>query len=388
MIDCKILSANIKKYRQQKHYTQADLAGLMFVTPQTVSKWEKGLAIPDIVKLDKLCDLLGVGISDILEEQHVKKHHYYIGIDGGGTKTEFALFDRTGTVLGRMLLSGSNPNVSGFDKACRTLKQGIDALLAISPDVDAIFGGIAGSIPGENKGKLTAFLKKQYPACHILVDSDIQNVIYSSRVHEKCIAGIIGTGSVVYAHNAEGTFRVGGWGYLFDGSGSGYDIGRDVISACFAYDDGLAEYSELVRLCEVRLGMHASAMMDQIYQMGKDGIASFAGIAFEAYRSGDPVAAEILRRNARHLSALANHAYRAYDCGDTLILSGGLTFFSDIYDPLIKEELDPAIKTVYMTRPQIYGACRKCLYAFDIPFDENEFDQNFDNDYRRLKEND
>ena len=48
------LSENLKKYRILKNLTQEDVAGYLGITPQSVSKWERGESYPDITLLPAL----------------------------------------------------------------------------------------------------------------------------------------------------------------------------------------------------------------------------------------------------------------------------------------------------------------------------------------------
>ncbi|MCQ2430131.1 MAG: helix-turn-helix domain-containing protein [Clostridia bacterium] len=60
------LGARIADSRRGRGLTQAELADRMGVTPQAVSKWERGLACPDLVFLDELSALLCVSIDWLL----------------------------------------------------------------------------------------------------------------------------------------------------------------------------------------------------------------------------------------------------------------------------------------------------------------------------------
>lgn len=60
------LNENIKALREEKGMTQAELAEALFVTPQSVSRWEKGQAYPDIEKLPLLSELFGVSVDELL----------------------------------------------------------------------------------------------------------------------------------------------------------------------------------------------------------------------------------------------------------------------------------------------------------------------------------
>ena len=51
-----MFSENLKAMRKAKGYTQEELAIKLNVTRQTISKWEKGLSVPDVDFLFKIAD--------------------------------------------------------------------------------------------------------------------------------------------------------------------------------------------------------------------------------------------------------------------------------------------------------------------------------------------
>ena len=61
-----MFSENLKAIRKAKGYTQEELAIKIHVARQTVSKWEKGLSVPDADLLTKIADVLEVSVSELL----------------------------------------------------------------------------------------------------------------------------------------------------------------------------------------------------------------------------------------------------------------------------------------------------------------------------------
>ena len=68
-----MIGENIKTYRQKKGYTQEELAIKLNVVRQTVSKWEKGLSVPDADVLCKIADALDTDVSTLLGEEIVEE---------------------------------------------------------------------------------------------------------------------------------------------------------------------------------------------------------------------------------------------------------------------------------------------------------------------------
>lgn len=61
-----MLNDNIKALRKERGMTQEELAIRLNVVRQTVSKWEKGLSVPDAEMLQRLADALEISVSRLL----------------------------------------------------------------------------------------------------------------------------------------------------------------------------------------------------------------------------------------------------------------------------------------------------------------------------------
>ena len=61
-----MFSENLKAVRKAKGYTQEELAIKLNVVRQTVSKWEKGLSVPDADVLSRIADVLDTKVSVLL----------------------------------------------------------------------------------------------------------------------------------------------------------------------------------------------------------------------------------------------------------------------------------------------------------------------------------
>lgn len=61
-----MLGDKIKVFRKSKGFTQEELAIRLNIVRQTVSKWEKGISVPDAENLQKLADVLDVDVKQLL----------------------------------------------------------------------------------------------------------------------------------------------------------------------------------------------------------------------------------------------------------------------------------------------------------------------------------
>lgn len=63
-----MLATNIRTLRQNKGWSQQDLADQIHVVRQTISKWESGLSVPDASLLIDLANVLDVSVANLLGE--------------------------------------------------------------------------------------------------------------------------------------------------------------------------------------------------------------------------------------------------------------------------------------------------------------------------------
>ena len=68
-----MLNENLKQLRKSKGLSQEELAIRLNVVRQTISKWEKGLSVPDADMLIKIADIFEVSVSELLGEKKGEK---------------------------------------------------------------------------------------------------------------------------------------------------------------------------------------------------------------------------------------------------------------------------------------------------------------------------
>lgn len=365
MFDIDAFRENIKKFRTAKGFSQHNLAAALNVSPQTVSKWECGRGVPDIENLCLLSGILGVTLDALLGNA-VSKKRFMIGIDGGGSKTEFLLFSEDGAILGRALRGGCSPTIIGVEACAELLCDGISELLAVQSGVCSIFAGCAGFYTDHNGDKVKKLLKKRYPQTQIECRSDIANVIRVASCEKNVIAAICGTGVSVFISEEERLSLFSGWGYMLDRYGSGYALGRDALSAALEASSGLVPRTFLSDCVEEKLGMPVADAVGEIYRKGVSWVAMFANEVFRAYEHGDTAAEEILVRNASHFAYLINEAARRCPSARTVIVSGGLIANHENYAAMLRARLDPSLTMIIDYHPQSIGSCLAAADLSDV----------------------
>ncbi len=65
----------ILKIRKEKHLTQKAFAELINVSDRTISKWENGQSVPDLICVKNMCKALGISPSSLVLDKKSKKEH-------------------------------------------------------------------------------------------------------------------------------------------------------------------------------------------------------------------------------------------------------------------------------------------------------------------------
>lgn len=81
-MDMQKIGGFIAEERKAKSFTQKELAAMLNITDKAVSKWERGLSLPDISMLNPLSECLGVSVSELLNgERNVTSTDSEIELD-------------------------------------------------------------------------------------------------------------------------------------------------------------------------------------------------------------------------------------------------------------------------------------------------------------------
>lgn len=357
IIQSEIFAANLRERRRRLGLTQKQLADLIGYSEKSVSKWESGNVIAPSAVLPLLAKHLGTSIDALMSSHNPDQ--YYLGIDGGGTKTEFAIADTDGNVISRALLEGCNPVDIGIDRTLDLLSRGIASVTSDIPcSCISVFAGISGGITGENKERIHDFLSR-YNFKYAANGSDAENAVALALPEGDGTAVIMGTGSIAFTKIGNTMKRRGGYGYLIDDGGSGFAIGRDALIAALQAEDGRGEDTLLLPLIKKRLEVdELISSLGVIYAGGKRIVASIAPDVFEAYKRADKVAREILESNMKTVAGLIADAPICKNGKRRAVLVGGLTHESAILFPLIKRHLKCAgeYDITSSTKAPIYGA--------------------------------
>ena len=321
-INPKQFANNLRCVRCERGLTQRALGERIGFSEKTVSKWECGAAIPDVETLFSIAEVLATNIEALFADGE----RYYLGIDGGGTKTELLLSDADGTILRASRVGACNPVDIGLDGAKRILRDAIyEICRGIRMSSVSMFAGIAGGSTSGVREELASFFSS-FGFAHFQNDSDNRNIIAAGLGKKDGMTVILGTGFCIYTQKSGMHRRISGWGYLLDDGGSGFNLGRDALHAYYAAYDGTGDKTLLTEEIDRLHPGGAEKLLPYVYSEGKRAVASFAPAVFAACERGDSIAKTILDRNVSHAASLIARAAETLD-GEKIpiVLAGGLT---------------------------------------------------------------
>jgi glucosamine kinase len=203
-----------------------------------------------------------------------KRVPYYLGIDGGGTKTTCAVGDET-QLLATATSGPSNIVRVGEGQARESLHQSVRqacAAAGITPEqVAATCAGGSGAGRSELAEIVRVMLAEILPA-PIDVVGDMQIALDAAFDAGPGVIVIAGTGSIAYGRDRNGnTARVGGWGFAIGDEGSAHWIGRAAVSALLRESDRLAPTTE------ARMAFERSPLVNSLFKAW--GVTSLGDLA-------------------------------------------------------------------------------------------------------------
>jgi len=244
---------------------------------------------------------------------------YYLGIDGGGTKTDCVLLDAQGQVLRRAQGGPSNPLRGGYTRAWFSVSGAADTVLARqslrATDIRGICGGFGGAARPAVAKRMSVFLERSFPKAEVNVTSDIEIALAAAVGKGVGVLLLAGTGSVAYGRNAEGkTVRAGGWGPWLGDEGSAFDIGRRALTAIRRHEDGLGPATILSdRIFKSFDFRNWGALIEHIAKNPDEVFPRFYPLVARAAEQGDEVSRKILDSAGDALVEMADHVIRKLD---------------------------------------------------------------------------
>ncbi|MEN8191740.1 MAG: BadF/BadG/BcrA/BcrD ATPase family protein [Bacteroidota bacterium] len=276
---------------------------------------------------------------------------YFIGIDGGGTKTKGVLVDENNNILADGIGGPSNFLVFDLADVSESIINLVSELSQKSnislTDVKTILIGTAGAGRKDDAKKLeesvTSLSKeKNIQINNFRVESDARIALEGAFSGKPGSILIAGTGSIMFGKDKDGNIhRVGGFGRQLGDEGSGFHIGRAGLTEVAKSFDGRKSESILTKLVSDKFGLTDSTeLINAVYKNNFD-IPQVAPLVIKAADKGDSACLNILNNEILevilHFKSMHNKIK-----SDVLYVSliGGIVTTDNFYATLFCESVN------------------------------------------------
>ncbi|MEX6585606.1 N-acetylglucosamine kinase [Paraclostridium bifermentans] len=301
---------------------------------------------------------------------------YYIGVDGGGTKTTFTMINNMGEKITQYTTKTTHYEQVGFDGLEDTLNEGLSKIIEKSnvdiDKIDSVFLGIPGY--GEVKSvvkKINCICERVFNKIEFRIGNDVEAGFEGSLAGKPGINIVSGTGSIALGKDLHGnTIRCGGWGDYVGDEGSAHWIGKKTIEVFSKEADkrlnrGLI-YEKVREYLDIDDDFEIIDYVSNKINKDRTQIAQFSKICFESAKLNDENALDIFNLAGYELSLLVKMIINELEFEDeiTISYSGGVFKSGDLIINPIKNNLSGY--NVKLIKPILEPDMGSCLLAYKI----------------------
>lgn len=308
---------------------------------------------------------------------------FYLGVDGGGTKTHVILLDREKNFVSEGFAGPSNPLRVGIETAVANIAQAVDtacdrAQKTTSEIVSAVLG-LAGVRRLDIRERIRERSIEIFGIEIVKVVTDAEIALFATTLGGEGVVIISGTGSVCFGRDALGnTAMSGGWGPTAGDEGGGISIARHALQAIAKASDGRGASTRLSLVgAEYFRASTPEDLVVAIYspQMDNSKLAGFAQFVAQTAHEGDEIAIEILAVAGHELGLAANAVIQKLNLqnGKVPIGTVGSVFKAgDLLTNSLLETVRRIAPQAFLQEPAKSPAEAAALAAFDH-FNEKNF---------------
>jgi N-acetylmuramic acid 6-phosphate etherase len=273
----------------------------------------------------------------------VKPGERILGVEGGGTKTAWALVETaTGTgdadsefrVLEQGKLQASNFRL--------TAPERLHAILAELPtQIDRAGVFLAGCATVEDHSALRQICLEIWPEAKIVTGSDRDSGLAAALDHCDGIVVNAGSGSSVTGRRGDRIERAGGWGHILGDAGGGYSLSVQALRLILReHDLHRVELDFTAKILHALSLNNFDELVRWVQTADKMDIAMLAPVVFETAAKGGTRMMEIIEQGARVLCEYTEAvADRLHMLAPKVVLMGGLFYRDSIYTHAFRRRL-------------------------------------------------
>lgn len=289
--------------------------------------------------------------------------NFFIGVDGGGTKTIALIQNEAGTIIGEGKAGPGNIKTSplgSFQSIQTAIQNAFESAHLSHPDHYQLHVGLgmAGTEVPEAKA---AFLQIPHPFHSLVLNSDAYVACLGVHGGQDGAILIMGTGVIGFQIEAGQTSRVGGYGFPHSDEGGGAWFGLELLRATFHAYDGRREWTPLLEkaFTHFHRDIHKMTSFANASAAKPASFAEFSPIIMQALEENEPFALDLMHTAASEINqtwdALAKKTTTPLSC----CLLGGIAAFIQPYLAhrlkmrLCARKLDPAMGAILMLKQKM-----------------------------------
>jgi glucosamine kinase len=295
----------------------------------------------------------------------------FVGVDGGGSKTEVVVVDRKGKERASRIGDASAIRPGEALHTAEVITDLIrDALVEAQGEVGedgperpaGLVVGVAGAGQETERQALQRILERADLADDVLVTTDAEVALTDAFGDGPGILLIAGTGSIAYGRGPTGTLlRCGGWGPICGDEGSGAWIGRRALSVVTASHDGREPETKLVGALLTALELESvEGLIGWAAAASPKALAAFAPTVLTVAADGDLRANAICTLAAEelvlHVRTLARQLFVDERAAIPVALSGGMLGRGGFLRRLVEHRLKHAVPGCHLKGDQVRAA--------------------------------
>jgi N-acetylglucosamine kinase-like BadF-type ATPase len=308
---------------------------------------------------------------------------YILGVDGGGTKTDYLLLDMTGKIINTYRGGPTNHEVykNGFSGALKELEKGVKALLLplnirASDVTMAVFGMSGIDVLFQKEIMKNLIFSLGFKNIKVINDAFLGIKAGSPDGIGICLVN--GTGNTVAGIDKNGKhLQVGGTGYFFGDEGGGFHMAGMTIRAVHEELFRCGKKTMITpRLLSILGVSDDKYFVDRVYDVFFSRILDpkeILRIMFNCANNGDEVAIEIVNRTSKEMAKSVCGCMRRLNFGYKvdIVLVGSINLKAET--PLLLERLafeiskltDQKCNFIKLLVPPVYGAI---LWAHELAY--------------------
>ena len=277
----------------------------------------------------------------------MKKEKYLMAIDGGGSKTEYCVYNIDMETTQSFVFGSTNYKNLGQKEVESNLKYSFykicDSLNINLEDIAGMVFGVSGCDTKNDYAIYQSMIRHIGLDMNKVFICNDSEMTFLSVAEKPGICVVAGTGSIALGFDKDGVVsRCGGWGCPLSDLGSGYWIGEQVLQKWIKYHDGQVSdneiFQDLIRFYHLEKGEDSCY---DIASFNQRQIAASAKLISDRADEGNELCRKVLSEGAEEVADIASVVYRKlklHKDEKMELVSVGSIFNSSFYQQVFKKQ--------------------------------------------------